>query len=378
MFGIKKMTGKKENDPKKVFWNWFIKHEHRFKKVNGTDEAHDFLNELIEQINPFNPWLKALAGPYDDDRYELIITADGDIALFCKVEELVAAAPAIKGWIVTAHKPPIGSDTMSIEMHGYTFGGSNLQFYPVTDPNYPDEINIVLVHPDFNKDEEDNFLSGCQIYIQNAMGELNTATLIDSMDVRGLPEASEAIELIPMSKLNDYLVWREKEFVEKYATLDVKRPAESWGVLEANAGDENKPMLAVIDAGFKDWEYRSAYPWLAQVDIEFEGNEDGMPEKKAMEEMQQLEDDILQLLERLPSTFLMGHDTHDGLRSIYFYTDQFNEVATIINHYLESRSWDYKIVFHIRKDKYWKAMDYFFNATEREEDEDDDDQEDEE
>src|SRR5215510_8800651 len=111
MFGIKKLFGTRdETDPKKRFWDWFIRNKYRFAKMNGTDDAHDFLNELIEQMNPYNQWLKALAGPYEDGRFELIITADGDIALFCKVEELVNAAPSMEDWLITAHKPPIGAD----------------------------------------------------------------------------------------------------------------------------------------------------------------------------------------------------------------------------------------------------------------------------
>ncbi len=369
MIGMKK-TKRKVDDPRQSFWDWFVKNEARFKKVNGTEAAHDFLNELIEQLKPFNPWLKALAGPYDDDRYELIITADGDIALFSQVEELVKVAPPVKGWLITAHKPPLGAETMTIEMHGYSFGADNLSFYAVNDEGYPDEINIVMVHPDFNEKEEENFNAGCQIFLQNALGELQTATIIDSLDVRGAPAADEEIELIPVTKLHDYLVWREKEFVEKYAHLDAVRPEESWGVLEATAGEEAKPMIAVIDSSFKDWEYRSAYPWLAQLDIEFEANENGLPSKKTMEAIQKIEDALLVNLENGPETFLVGHDTHDGIRSIYFYTDDYNEVSRIIHVYLETVAPGFKIVFHVRKDKYWKAMDYFFNAIEGGEEED--------
>jgi hypothetical protein len=88
-----------------------------------------------------------------------------------------------------------------------------------------------------------------------------------------------------------------------------------------------------------------------------------------MKEMQQLEDDVYALLEEAQLVFLLGHDTHDGLRSIYFYTNQYNEVAARINQYLETNDWSNQVVFHIRKDKYWKEMDYFFNAPVSEEEE---------
>jgi Family of unknown function (DUF695) len=372
MLGLNKPFNKKGGtDPKEAFWKWFIENEKKFKAViDDPDKAHLFLNNLVAQMKPYNPWLKTLAGPYGDGRFELIITADGDIALFCKVDELVKAAPLVEGWLITAHKPPIGSDSIQINMYGYVFGAENIKFYPVNDTNYPDEISIVLVHPDYKEDDHDHFETGSLIYLQNTLGELNTSTLIDSVEVKGISSAGENIDLIPISKLKDYLTWREKEFIEKYATMNAPRPAESYRVIEA-AEDEGRPCIAVIDTGFKDWEYRSAYPWLVQIDIEYTGNDSGMPDENQMKDLQQIEDEILERLENHKPGFVIGHETHDGIRSIYLYTDKYYEVSKIVNAYLETTAWEYKMVLHIRKDKYWKNMELFFNAEEGEEGEED-------
>jgi hypothetical protein len=369
MSGVKKLyTSKDGTDPKQAFWNWFIENEKRFKAVfQDTGKAHDFLNELVEQMKPFNSWLKALAGRYDDQRFELIITADGDIALFSKVDELVAAAPLVRGWVITAHKPPIGADSIQVHMHGYEFGENVLTFYAVNTEEYPDEISIVLVHPGYKEEHHDKFLTAGTIYLQNTLGELNLATLVDEVRVEGLPAADKNIELIPVTKLKDYLSWREKEFVEKYASLNASRPEENYRVIEAT-GNEGKPVLAVIDAGFKNWEYRSAYPWLTQIDIDFKGNESGLPDDKQLKDLQQIEDELAERLEGAKLAFLIGHETHDGLRAIYFYTDKYYPVSKIVHDYLQSTAYKYDIVFHIRKDKYWKNMAFFFDAEEEEED----------
>src|SRR5690349_13783870 len=104
MASLKKILEKNsDNRAAENFWNWFGSNEQQFRNViNDSAKAQEFLDELIGQMKPFNQWFKALAGPYDDKRYELIITADGDIALFCKVEEFVQAAPSFDNWVITA------------------------------------------------------------------------------------------------------------------------------------------------------------------------------------------------------------------------------------------------------------------------------------
>src|SRR6476469_8232408 len=102
MAGISKYY-RKEGDVQgaiTMFWQWFIDNEHRFRGLekNDSDQALSFLEELIGQMQPFNPYLKALAGPDNNGNYELIITSDGDIALFTEVEKLVAAAPPVPNW----------------------------------------------------------------------------------------------------------------------------------------------------------------------------------------------------------------------------------------------------------------------------------------
>jgi hypothetical protein len=365
MFGLKKIFGRrKEKNSVENFWDWFKKNEHQFRKVmSDSEKAQIFLSELIEQIKPFNPWLKALAGPYDDKRYELIITADGDIALFCKVEELVQAAPTINGWILTAHKPGIGLEKMRVDMGDREYSSDNMKFYPVQEADYPDEIKIVLTHPDYNEEEKENFQQGGIIYLENALGELNTATLIDSCEVKGIPGPD--IELIPLGKLEDYLKWREKEFIEKYEKLEAERPEDIFNVLEAQ--DSNGlPVLATINTGYAEWKFKAAYPWCVQVDIDYKGEENGMPDKKQLEELQEIEDQLLKELEETHLIYL-GHDTHNNRRTIYAYGHEYNIVSKKIHQYLENANWDYPIVFFIRKDKYWRNMEWFFNASEKEE-----------
>ena len=264
----------------------------------------------------------------------------------------------MKDWKVTAHKPPMGWDSMKINMYGHEFSSDNMKFYPRQDPNYPDEIKLTLTHPEYNEEEKERFQTGGTVFLENALGEVNTATLIDSYQVRGLPE--DDVELIPLTKMEEYLRWREKEFIEKYEKLDAKKPEESYNVLESQ-DEAGKPVFATINSGYKNWEFRAAFPWCLQIDIDYKGNENGMPDKAQSQSLQEIEDQLLELLAPADIIFI-GHQTHNHRRTIYAYCSDYNVVSRQIHQYIEASKWVFDIAFFIKKDKYWRNMEWYFNA----------------
>ena len=343
-----------------AFWQWFVDNEYRFRALekNDSDQALTFLEELIQQMQPYNPWLKALAGPYNTESYELIITADGDVALFCKVEELIAAAPAINNWVFTAHKPALGFEGISIDLYGLEFSAATTSFYPIIQENYPDEVSIVLTHSDYSVELDDHFQAGGMIYLENGLGEVNTATKIDHYETGPVPDAGAQIETIPISKLADYLNWREKEFIEKYESVPSETP-DTYHILEAEDSD-GKLILITINNDCRYWEMKPAYSWLLQVNINFTGDKGSFPSDQQMTELQQLEEEMIKLLPG-DKTIFAGNKTYDNCRNIYFYVSEYKATASILNQYVENKETGMEILFFIRRDKYWRTMEQYFN-----------------
>ena len=343
-----------------AFWKWFGENEYRFKKLekNDSDQALSFLEELIQQMQPFNPYLKALAGPDNNGNFELIITSDGDIALFNKVEELVNAAPPVPNWTFTAHKPALGFDGISIDLYGLQFSTETTSFYPVALDDYPDEVNIVITHNGYTKDMDDHYQAGGMIYLENGLGEVNTATKIDNYETGPVPDAGRDIELIPITKLNEYLSWREKEFVEKYETVPDERP-DTYHLLEAEDRD-GKKMLLTVNMDCRYWDKKPAYSWLLQVNINYTGDDMGFPSDEQLIALQTLEEEIFSLLPE-DRTILAGNKTYDNCRNIYFYVSDYKGTAVLLNQYIESKATTYEILFFIRRDKYWRIMEQYFN-----------------
>jgi hypothetical protein len=343
-----------------AFWQWFEENEHRFRKLekNDSDQALSFLEELIRHMQPYNPYLKALAGPDSNGNYELIITSDGDIALFSTVEELVKAAPQLPNWVFTAHKPALGFEGISIDLYGLQFSTETTSFYPLVLDEYPDEVNIVITHNGYTKDMDDHFQAGGMIYLENGLGEVNTATKIDNYETGPVPDAEKGIEIIPIAKLHEYLNWREKEFVEKYESVPDERP-DTYHLLEAEDRD-GKKMLLTVNMDCRYWDKKPAYSWLLQVNINYNGDDGGFPSEEQLIELQTLEEELFSLLPE-DRTILAGNKTYDNCRNIYFYVSDYKTTAVLLTQYIESKVTNYEILFFIRRDKYWRIMEQYFN-----------------
>ncbi len=90
--------------PAQTFWAWFEKNEALlFDFEHRRDSAFAALGQALEK---FEPHLEFEFGPKGDDgRRELVISAGGIKARFAPVEALVAAAPRLARWRITAFRP---------------------------------------------------------------------------------------------------------------------------------------------------------------------------------------------------------------------------------------------------------------------------------
>ena len=107
-----------------------------------------------------------LTGMLNENTAELVFTPDAVIEKIAIVEELVHAAPAIEGWKFTALKPATDIANLGIRMAGFDFESKNMNFYSIDYPEYPDEIEIVIVHDDFDKVNENTIINGCYITLK--------------------------------------------------------------------------------------------------------------------------------------------------------------------------------------------------------------------
>jgi hypothetical protein len=340
------------------FWQWFARKEKTFFAAvrDHQNIEKSFFDKLSPKLGELKDGFYYLTGMFDDNTVELILTADGNIKNLVFVEELVARAPKISGWRFTAHKPEMSIENTNIWMDKYVFNRESLWFYSNDDPTRPDEIDITIVHRDFNEDDKSAIVTGIYLFLDNFLGELKSVTTIDSILVIGKNDAEQ--ELVPIEKLKSFLEWREKEFVEKYHGIVKDTKDMQHSILEAETTNGGR-LIAAINTDILSWESKASHPWILSIDIPYKGsNNGGLPKEEANQALWKLEETIAEQLRDEDGYILIGHESVDNLRNIYFACKDFRRPSKVI-HQISLDEPEWKIDYKIYKDKYWASFNRF-------------------
>lgn len=341
------------------FWNWFQRNENEFHKAvkQQKDIEKNFFDKLSPKLNQLRDGFFFLTGMFDNETAELIITADGILKNYVFVEELIDSAPKIKGWKFTAHKPA-SKEGFSINMAGYEFSTNNIHFYPNEDLKYPDEVDITIVYDNYNEEDKSSVTNGVYLYLDNLLGELESLTKIDSITVKGRVDNQK---LIPVVKLKDYLIWRQKEFVEKYDGVRYDTADDECAVLEAELNSGNK-LIATMNTDLLKWDRKASHPWIFTVTIKYDGEgNNGMPDEETYQLLNEFEDKLLIELKDYEGYLYVGRQTADSEREIYFACKDFRKPSKLTSQIMESYTNRVEIDFDVYIDKYWKSFDRFRN-----------------
>lgn len=339
------------------FWAWFQKNEKQFFNAvkRGENIETDFFDHLSPELNKIKEGIYFLTGMCNENTAELILTPDGAIERIVFVEELVAAAPEIACWKFTCLKPAAAIENSEINMAGYNFNRNNLYFYENGSSQYPDEIAIAMVYDDYNDEDEPTIKNGIYIFLDSYLGELNSVSLIDS--IRFVKKENIEKDLVPIEKIKDYLIWRQKEFVEKYDDVQHNSDNDIYSSLTATLRN-GKELIASVNSTLLNWDSKASHPWMLTVKISFESDGSGLPDSEDYELMNNIEDDLLEQLTDSEGYLNIGRETADGLREIFIACKDFRKPSKIMAQVISYYSNKLPITFDIYKDKYWRTVDH--------------------
>lgn len=341
------------------FWNWFTTHEKEFYKI--VDNHHNiekgFFDKVSAKLDQLRPGYYLLTGKSDKDTAELVITADGNMNNFVFVEELVASAPKLSGWLFTAFKSSNDLKNFEIKMGPYSYGADNLFFYSNDNPEYPDEISISVMHADGTVANKKDITNGIYIFLDNYLGEFEFATTIDLLTVIGKEEAEK--ELVPIGKLKDFLIWRAKEFVEKYEGVRHDTENDEYGGFEAKLKN-GKPLIAMINTTLMEWDAKASHPWLLSVKMHYKGDkQNGLPDDVTYHQMNAIEEEFMEVMPDHEGYLNLGRETADNEREMFFACKEFRKPVKTADAIAAKYADTIRIEYHLYKDKYWQTLNRF-------------------
>ncbi len=360
---LKNIFGKKDEPIRSYsdFWTWFQKNEKTFFNVVKSQKGIEgFFDELSSKLSELKDGYFFLTGMYNDTTVELVFTADGNTKNIVFVEELVEQAPQINGWLFTALKPSMDIENVAINMNGYKFDCDSLFFYSNNHIDYPDEIDIVVIHSEQNDENRTQIGTGTCIFLDNYLGELDFLNNIDKLKIISKKEAEK--ELVPIAKLKDFLRWREKEFIEKYEGVRYNTSEDEHSIFEAELENGNK-LIAVINSQLLNWDSKASHPWIAVITFKYDGkNNNGMPNEDDYQLLNEIEKSILQQILDKDGYLYIGRQTANNERDIYFACKDFRKPSKVFFSSEQENLNKFEIEYDIFKDKYWQSFERFTNS----------------
>ena len=342
------------------FWSWFSQNQSTYFQAvqEGTHIQEGFFDDLSPALDAVKEGLYFQAGMADDHTAELVVSAEGAIENLVFAEELVAAAPALARWKLTALKEAVPNiEDIVIHMADYEFRTSNIHFYPDDEAAYPDEIAITVTHADLTEENHGTVENGTLIFLDTYLGELAFATLVDQVTIVSESQAQQA--LVPVTKLRDFLTWRQKEFVEKYSGMRHETDNDTYASFTAERAD-GQPILAIINTDLLEWDAKASHPWVMVVTIPYDASaRNGMPDPEMYQLLNELEDELIAELPDHDGFLNVGRQTADGSREIYFACQSFRKPSKVLYHFQTRYAETFALEYSIYKDKYWQTFERF-------------------
>lgn len=341
------------------FWSWFHDNSDSFFETvkSGENIEKGFFQELTLRLNEVKDDIYFLAGMKGENAVELVFTPDGVVKNIVFVEELVKSAPVIPRWRFMSLKQESNIEDTHVQMKGYIFDRETLSFYSNEDPDYPDEIDITIIHKNYKDKDKDVIMTGTFIFLDNYLGELNFINMIDQVNVVG--EKNALKEPVPAEKLKSYLAWREKEFQEKYEGTHHDTRHDQYVTLEGII-KKNKPIIAIVNSTLLEWNSKASHPWILRIGIQYRGDSrTGLPDDSTYLLMDDFEESVAKKLVNEEDYLNIGRQTADNIREIYYACKEFRQSSKVLFQLIKNYTGKLNIAYDIYKDKYWRSMDQF-------------------
>jgi hypothetical protein len=179
-----------------VFWRWFAENSAAYMQFEpGAANQETVLNQLGKQLERVDRHLKFEIGLKPDGQgRELVISADGRQEAFPAVQALVAAAPPLPDWQITAFRQRQNLDDVMLQIDGVDYSPDSLWFHLRPEGGV---IGVELYLEGVSDPTSQAALMVCFLMLDIALGEYDVETRVGTIEPRCAPPQPEVQGLKP-------------------------------------------------------------------------------------------------------------------------------------------------------------------------------------
>lgn len=338
----------------KDFWDWFTKNEKKFYEVvkTGKNVEKNLFNVLSPQAKKLRDGYYFIAEAKDNGIAELTVTVNGNTENIVFAEDLVKDAPKLDNWSFVALKSE-ENDDYEVSLEGRKYNVNKIFFYSNDNPDFPHDVDITFVYNDPSIKNREVVIEGIDMFIDDYLGEMKFATMMDSFNVVALEKAEK--ELIPVSELKTYLDKREADFQELFKNNDSQVAPEQCKAFEIFAQD-GFPVRILLNLPVVNWNKKNSYPWISTLKIQFSGLANGLPDQDDYEILNAIDDEMKEILKPENGHLYVGRETYSNVREVYFASKDFRDAARVFDQIINKYGEEYIFDTSIVKDKHWKTF----------------------
>lgn len=341
------------------FWSWFVENLDNIRIEAERSNNFEIESKILTtKLRELRDDCMVIGRKKPEGILELIFSADGNLQHFAFIEQLVEDAPGIEGLDFIALKPEHNIEKSGVVLNGITYSKDNLHFIENRFDDLPDEIDISIIHPEVTDENRNEISKGVCVFLDNFLGENKFATTIDFFDVVNPEEAGA--DLIPIEKLKAYLLWREKEFVEKYDDAWYTADDEDYSSLEAET-DDGTPVYAIMNMSLLKWGGKASHPWMFVVNMNYSVNEQGLPDDNTAGLLDEVELKIAKQLTDSEGYLNIGQQAVKGVAEVYLACKDFRKPSLVFDQLVEEYGKSLLFSYELFKDKYWQTLQQYIN-----------------
>jgi hypothetical protein len=118
-------------------------------------------------------------------------------------------------------------------------------------------------------------------------------------------------------------------------------------------------LVAIVNRTLLEWDSQASHPWILEVEIKYEGDDNGMPDDDTYEFLNNFEEEIMLDLKDFEGYLNIGRQTADHSREIYFACKDFRKPSKVLYELTKKYSGQLDLTYDIYKDKYWRSFERF-------------------